>query len=219
MKNFSLIISFLFVLFLVGCSEQSVETITDSDTKEEVPIINTITSDMIVIHPMNDAMDRGNHDFFNRDVVVDTMHYKKNELKRGDIIHFELPKKADQQQSNEGKTDSLTRVIALAGEKVKIKKGQFYINGKKLDTFYGKAHRLGLDLEELKKMLDEGNYGNLQHRRNVESNVSSFESANYKEVTVPENHVYVIGDDWFRTTSMGLLPKENIKGKVLGFKK
>lgn len=219
MKKFTLIVSLLFAFFLVGCSEQSIETITDSHTKDEVPIIETITSDMIVIHPMNDAMDRGNHDFFNKDVVVDTKYYEENELERGDIIHFELPKKqAEQQQSYGGKTDSLTRVIALAGEKVKNEKGQFHINGKKLDTFYGKAHRLGLDLEELKQMLKEGNYGDLQSKQNVESNVKGFENTNVEEITVPENHVYVIGDDWFRTTYMGLLPKENIRGKVLGFK-
>ena len=86
----------------------------------------------MVIHTMTDAMDRGNHDFFDKDVVGDTNHYKKNDLKRGDIIYFELPEKqAKEQQSYGGLKQSISRVIALPGEKVKIEKGQIYINSKK----------------------------------------------------------------------------------------
>ncbi|MBS4195793.1 hypothetical protein KHA97_12060 [Bacillus sp. FJAT-49870] len=53
--------------------------------------------------------------------------------------------------------DGMTRVIALEGEKVKISTAQFYIDGKKLDTFYGRAHDLGMDFKGFANVV-EGEY-------------------------------------------------------------
>lgn len=209
MKKNAPISSLLLALFLIGCSEQTItESITNPNHKPEVPIVETITSDMIVIHTKDDGMDRGNHDFFDKDVVVDTKYYQNNPIVRGEMIAV---------KEKDG-YHRVIRVIALAGEKVKVEKGQFYINGKKLDTFYGKAHRMGLDLEKLKKMLEEGNYGALESRQNVENNVNGFENTNIEEITVPESNVYVTGDDWGRSQYMGVLETEKIAGKVLGYK-
>lgn len=47
---------------------------------------------------------------------------------------------------------------------------------------------------------------------------NGFENTNSEETTIPENHVYVIGDDWFRTNYIGPIAKERIIGKVLGYK-
>jgi signal peptidase I len=48
--------------------------------------------------------------------------------------------------------------------------------------------------------------------------IDYFEDINEKEINVSEGHVYVIGDDWFRSAMRGLLPNENIMGKVLGYR-
>jgi signal peptidase I len=144
------LVSFLGLLFFLdGCSEKTIEVITDSDTKIDVGKVQNITLDMIIVHPMYDEMDRGNHDFYDKDVVVDTKYYEVNQIERGDIIAY---------TKDNNNFHGVTRVIALPGEKVKIVKGQFYINGKKLDTFYGRAHRVGLDLDALRKRLEQGTF-------------------------------------------------------------
>ncbi|MBM6619645.1 signal peptidase I [Bacillus suaedaesalsae] len=208
MSKFSLA-SFLVLLVIVtGCTNGISKTINDHNTTPEILNVHNITSDMLVIHPMYDAMDRGNHDFYNKDVVVDVKYYEKNEIERGDIIAY---------KENPNNEEDLIRVIGLPGEKVKIEQGQIFINGMKLDAFYGRAHRLGLNLEELKSMIEEGSYGNLQSKENVENNIKNFENTNEKEVEVAEGQVYVIGDDWLRTPIKGLLPTKTIVGKVLGY--
>ncbi|WP_236610223.1 signal peptidase I [Planococcus halocryophilus] len=218
----SLTASLSLLLLVAGCSDEAtepinqpksevaeVETITDPNTEPVIDTVGNLTSDMAVYDYRYDAMDRGNYEYYAKEVVIDTSYYEENEVARGDVIAY---KETPDDEFN------LTRIIALPGEKVKIESGQIYINEKQLDTFYGRAHRVGLDLEELKSMLQEENYSLLQSKENVESNINDFENRNVKEVTVPADHVYVIGDDWFRTTISGPFPIENIAGKVLGYK-
>ncbi|MGG0718124.1 signal peptidase I [Robertmurraya massiliosenegalensis] len=182
------------------------DAITDPDTKIDVEKVQNVTSDMIIIHPMYDDMDRGNHDFYDKDVVVDTKYYGANQIHRGDIIAYK-----------KDNFKGVTRIIALPGEKIKIVKGQFFINGKILDSFYGRAHRLGLDVEELKSLINKGKYDNLQAKTNIESSINNFENTNEKEIEVPEGYVYIMGDDWLRTSMRGLLPTKEIIGKVIGY--
>lgn len=43
-----------------------------------------------------------------------------------------------------------------------------------------------------------------------------------KPVKVEENTVFVLGDNWWRSTDskdFGVLPLDNVEGKVLGYKK
>ncbi|WP_397330379.1 S26 family signal peptidase [Paenibacillus lautus] len=75
--------------------------------------------------------------------------------------------------------------FGLPGEKVKIEKGQIYINGKLLDTFYGRAHRLGSDIDSLKQSLE--NIDLKDHiRKNIENIVNYFEELTMKEIEIPE---------------------------------
>ncbi|AQQ55245.1 signal peptidase I [Planococcus lenghuensis] len=209
------------LLLLAGCtdgasepgaeSESEVaasEAITDLDTEPVVPIVTDVTADMVVYDYRYDSMDRGNYDYYEKEVVIDPSYYEENEFARGDVIAYK--------DSIDG-SFTLTRIVGLPGEKVKIESGQIYVNGKQLDTFYGRYHRRGSDLEELKNMLAEGEYGFMQSKENIEANVSIAEKTDVEEVTVPEDHFYVIGDDWFRTQFRGLLSPEQIVGKVLGY--
>ncbi|OMF24156.1 signal peptidase I [Paenibacillus sp. FSL H8-0548] len=67
----------------------------------------------------------------NEEVLVDFDFYDSSGISRGDVVVFKTRNNTDQQ------TD-IARIVALPGETVTIKKGTVYINGNKLDTFYGK---------------------------------------------------------------------------------
>lgn len=214
MKKLTLIISLLSGLFLVGCSQQ-IETITDTNTKLEVPRVEKISSDMLVIHYMSDGMERGNDGFFNKDVVIDTKYYQNNQLKRGDVI---VLKNKDYQQGknlNTGKGYDILRVVALPGEKVKIEKAQIYIDGKKLDTFYGSFHRMGMNLDQYLESRKKSNQPSDQGRTEKEIREEWETGSDYEEETVPDGYVFVVGDDWFRSGSF-MISQDNIIGKVLG---
>lgn len=185
------------------------QSVTDEDTTSETPVIHGDKDYYITVYYGYDDMDRGNHDYFNKDVVVDAKHYEANKLKRGDIIAY---------KENPNVEESLIRVIGLPGEKVKIEKGQIYIDDKILDTFYGRAHRAGKDLYELKEELKRGDLEDSRIKQNVKSMIDYFETFHEKEIIVPEGQVYVIGDDWFRTHMIGLLPTDKVVGKVIGYR-
>ena len=101
------------------------------------------------------------------------------------------------------------RVIGLAGDKVKIKNGYIYINDSKFEDPYGKG-RVGIFL------VDESGEPLLYWESGEWGNVGDpvIEYSNYQELTVPERHVWVIGDN--RTESWsGVLPIKDIKALVI----
>ena len=59
-------------------------------------------------------------------IFVDKITYRFMEPKRGDIIVFKYPV--------DPKKDFVKRLIGLPGEKLEIKKGRIYVNGKMLDV-------------------------------------------------------------------------------------
>lgn len=209
------------LMLLAGCGNEelktvaesdsevvSLETVTDTDMEPFIETVENLTSEMVVFDYGFDDMDRGNYEYYGQEVVIDPNYYEENETARGDVIAFK-PTPDDRL--------TLKRIIGLPGEKLKIEAGQVYIDGKILDTFYGHYHRRGLDLKELKKMLEEDEYGFMQSKENIETNVNSAKNTNIEEMTIPENHIYVIGDDWFRTSFKGQLRVEDLEGKILGY--
>lgn len=86
--------------------------------------------------------------------------------------------------------DDIARVIGLPGEKIEIKNGQMYIDGNKVTEFYGQEYRYGVKVNN--------------------------STANFS-ITVPEDHYYLMADNWSR---WGILdsstPKDKIIGKVIG---
>jgi signal peptidase I len=210
----TIIAAFIIVVTVAGCSSAGTSKITDSTTK---PTMNTITkneldSTQMVYNHNYDNMDRGNHDLEGQ-VAIDLKYYNENAINRGDIVYY----KNSETNKNPGEY-SISRIIGLPGEKVEIEKGQIYINGKWLDTFYGRAHRLGHDLVRLKKSLENKDLE--EHIRiNIENNINYFQNLMMKEIEVPESSVYVVDDDWSRSKDsrlFGPIPADSIEGKVLG---
>ena len=88
-----------------------------------------------------------------------------------------------------GKTSYIKRVIALPGEHVQIKDGIVYINGEKLQEDYLQSYVVTTGLEGL-----------------------------FVDLIVPENTVYVLGDNRGESTDsrrFGCIPLEKIESKVV----
>ncbi|WP_243300066.1 signal peptidase I [Bacillus litorisediminis] len=136
-------------------------------------------------------MDKGNHDYFDKTLVVDP-DYK--EVSRGDVVLFE---------KNNGEK-SLSRIVALQGETIAIKKGQIYINDKKLDTFYGFAHRAGLDKEA--------------YEESMQKELEEIFNYSMEDLTLSDDEYYAVSDNLFRG-EMLLVKKDAIIGQVMGYKR
>ncbi len=200
MKYKALFLSLLLVL--AGCSvNTTTETITDKESTSDIATIENVGSGMIIHHHMYDNMDRGNHDYSEKSLVIDP-NVNVSEISRGDIVFF----------SNQDSEKDISRVIALPGEKVSIDKGQIYINGKKLDTFYGKAHRAGLDNENYFEIMDEEGI-----EYNQEEMMRIFELS-VDEIKLSDSEYYLIDDDWLRG-KMTVLNEDEIIGEVIGYSK
>ncbi|KOR89234.1 signal peptidase I [Paenibacillus solani] len=210
------IIVIVFGLIFAACSssDESSKIITDSITKPTIKTVtkNELDSGQVIYNHNYDNMDRGNHDL-EGEVVIDLKYYNEHAISRGDIVYFTNP----ETKKNLGEY-SISRVIGLPGEKVKIEKGQIYINGKLLDAFYGRAHRHGADLDSLKKAIERIDLEDYI-RKNMENNVDNFEQLSMEEIEIPEDSVYLVGDDWLRSNDsklFGPLPTDKIEGKVVG---
>lgn len=193
------------------------KTITDSYTPETVPVV-TKTDDSTVIWSFKDGdpMNRGGSEYNQFDVLIDEDFRTAASLKRGDVILYSTPRKAFEQHPNYEEPDnykSMHRVVGLPGETVEIRDAQIYIDGKKLDTFYGSFHYLGMSFEEYLKWGQENNIfiGALPKKSNEQM----------APIKVPAGHVFVIGDFWSRSymdsRHYGSLSETDIIGKVLGY--
>ncbi len=135
----------------------------------------------------------------------------QSEPQRGDIVVFKLPK--------DNKTDFIKRIIGLPGDTVQVRRGRLFIN----DTEVVRQ-------ESGKYIIDEFVIRPEQYTEYEETlpngvkhqilEVSDFEpqSDNTTKVTVPEGHVFVMGDNRDRSDDsrvhVGFVPYENLIGKA-----
>jgi signal peptidase I len=90
-------------------------------------------------------------------------------------------------------------------------------------TFYGQAHRLGMNVNELIKTSSRSDIAD-NIRNNFKGNVKLIQESDefsQKEIKLPNGQYYIIGDDWFRSADsrhFGTISKDTILGKVLGYK-
>lgn len=146
--------------------------------------------------------------FYRRDIVID-LNYGDKDMSRGDIVYHIVPGSV--------RGYSLSRIVAFGDERVRIKEGQLYINGKVLDTFYGKFQHKGMSLKQ---------YVDVHKRRERDKNEAHIMKmkkqckVNMREIIVPQGHVFVVDDDWvnaYDSKQFGALPTGYIKGKVIGY--
>lgn len=189
------------------------EVITDNITSERLEIA-TQSEHTFLIEWESDSMDRGNHDFESHEhgqLVVSTDF---DELQRGQAVYYHMP------SSVIGKNPAVPemyigRVVGLPGETVEIKGGHVYIDGKMLDTFYGKATRRGAGEEEYFNTIPSSVYRDEQGTR-------EYFNMDMAAVTVEENKVFILVDQWWRgydSREYGPLPIGEIEGIITGIAK
>ncbi|WP_062109974.1 signal peptidase I [Bacillus niameyensis] len=199
----------LLTLFMFGAlyfiiTEGTHGSITDPITPETLPTIE-LPENAFSLEWGSDDMDRGNHDMYtdyHSELVVSKEFQPVN---RGDVLYYEF--------KNENR---LGRIIGLPGETVEIKGGQVYIDGKKLDTFYGTATVRGKREDEYFESIKDAD-----HWVNIPSMKEYFKTT-MDPVTVEEGTIFVLVDHWWRgfdSRDFGLISVDAVQGKVLGYKK
>ncbi|MGG4047320.1 signal peptidase I [Paenibacillus favisporus] len=183
----------LLALFLLaGCTNSS-SVIEDADTSEKVEIIKDPPANYLKIKFYSDQMFERYIYLIHGYSIVDT---NDKNFKRGDVVYYKTPQFDHSFNPKLNPPEnSIARIIALPGEKVSIKDYQIYINGSKLDTFYGK-------------------YPYPSEYSKVDGDM--------KGVKVPDDCFFIIGDNWWRSidsTLFGPIKTENLIGKVIGVTK
>lgn len=132
-------------------------------------------------------------------ILINKMSYKLHSVKRNDVVVV-------RQNGSEHNYYVVQRVIGLPGEKVKISKGEVYINGKVLDEKYNfpLMKNGGLALEEI--TLDDDEYFMLCDNRN-----DCEDSRNASVGNILKTNI--VGKAWIRTTSFAFI------SRIDGFKK
>jgi len=182
--------------------------LTDLETVAEIESFTEITEPQEVFDFRYDAMDRGNHDYSEYPLLINPQAYPANAAKeaaRGDVIVYEA-------EFFSGKSRTVGRIVALPGEEVEVVNGQIYINAQKLDTFYGRAHRVGTSsTEEYLEWFEANN--------SPESTTTGMEEIFQMDIakfTLADDEIYVMGDDWFRG-SQHIIKIDEIQAEVLGY--
>ncbi|QTD39713.1 signal peptidase I [Sporosarcina sp. Te-1] len=181
-------------------------TITDEVTPRRLESAEQ-TEQTFLIDWSSDAMDSGDHDFdtsYHGQLVVspDT----KN-LERGQAVYYHMPRSII--TKNPAIPEMyIGRIIGLPGERVEIKSGQVYIDGMKLDSFYGKATVRGM--------------GEIEYFTNKDSEqgFKEYFNMNMSPVKVQDDMVFLLVDQWWRGTDsrdFGSLPIQEIEGVIIGY--
>jgi signal peptidase I len=210
----SVFIFFLTAFLLIGCEDRA---LTDPNTQIEIPTVKS-ESGNLVMRVRNDGM-IGHGDYTREELVIDLGYYKNHTVERGDVVHIKNPDYGPEQSPDlKIEETGMLRVIALPGETIRIQSGQVYINGKMLDTFYGKPP--GPGLEELKKMEKAPNDFHDIEIQNLRYHIHNYENDNLDSVRVPKGSFFLLADNRWRVTDSkvyGAVSAMNILGKVMGY--
>lgn len=132
--------------------------------------------------------------------------------RRGDVVVFKLPSNTN--------IDYIKRVIGLPGDAVQVKEGRLYINGEMVERKSLGREKVEDRFEQVKQMHKflEILPGGVEHFIYEEGD--DFPLDNTREFTVPEGHIFVMGDNRDNSQDsrvydrVGPVPLENLVGRA-----
>jgi len=201
------------VFLIAGCQNKAIQ---DPYTLPKLQQVEP-AEHQVIVRLLNDAM-LGKEVYSLKDLVVDPESYKNGNIQRGDVVYFFYPAEVLSKYP-EIELQQALRVVALSGETISMKRGQVFINGDKLDAFYGKD--MNNDVKVLKKKLKEPDLFDFE-KENFNNLIRTVESENLEEQIVPEGMLFLLGDNRMRALDsyfFGPIAEENIIGKVIGYTK
>lgn len=201
------------VFLIAGCQNKAIQ---DPYTLPKLQQVEP-AEHQVIVRLLNDAM-LGKEAYSLKDLVVDPESYKNGNIQRGDVVYFFYPAEVLSKYP-EIELQQALRVVALSGETISMKRGQVFINGNKLDAFYGKD--MNNDVKALKKKLKEPDLFDFE-KENFNNLIRTVESENLEEQVVPEGMLFLLGDNRMRALDsyfFGPIAEENIIGKVIGYTK
>ena len=131
--------------------------------------------------------------------------------KRGDVVVFKTP--------TDNKTDYIKRLIGLPGDSIKMVENEIFLNGKKIerkkinDEIYSDTFDRQSKVSRYMEILPSGKSYEVFEMNN---DVSIYDTNNFKELTVPRDQFYVIGDNRDNSQDsrfIGGIPKDNLVGQ------
>lgn len=186
--------------------------LTDTTTRAVIEPVEPTAAHLLYFHRA-DNMNRGKHDYKDVESAIAPDYYKSQRPARGEVVFYRLPDNAPGAARY-----SLSRIIGLPGERLKVEQGQVYINGVRLDAFYGYAHLAGNGIPEMKPMLErEGTPDNL--KASLTRHIAELGAIALAERTIPDDSVFIVSDDWTvgrDSLDFGPLPLSRLEGKALG---
>lgn len=214
MKIMFICLSVIGVTSLLEVASSQLETLTDENTVAQIEQVDASVDSLLLVWS-SDTMDRGNHEYdsLNHGNLVVDLTYK--DIERGDVIYFKTPEYNSENANISLPEHLIGRIVGLPGETVEIKDGQVFIDDKKLNTFYAKALRNGMDEDVYFEGLTSINKAKEKAWR-------KYYSTSMKPVKVEEKTVFVLVDNWWRghdSKNFGLLEIERIEGQILGYQK
>lgn len=161
---------------------------------------------------MEDTLRRGDR------VVVNRLAYALREVRRGDLAAFRFPTEEPGETHCGGDQHGkmfLKRVIGLPGEKVEIRQGAVFIDGKRLEEPY--AVYSDPIRNKAFVSIPPKEYQELWASRGLEGRLGDTMRDDFGPVTVPENGYFVLGDNRDRSCDgryWGPVPERFLRGKA-----
>ena len=171
----------------------------DENTIEiTVPIVESLSPSQQNINLKTDTMDRGNKDYYQYPIVVDS---KIENIERGDVMTY----------INDDGQQTISRIVGLPNETVEVRDGTVVVN----DVYYPDDYFFA-------KIMGETVYEQyLEKMKAFDINEQAAKETffyNFSETKLQANELFVVPDNWARG-KIEIINLDQLQGKVLGYER